>query len=111
MAVAATFTKSTHGRQRVGRQTHVSGEIDPVGTYATGGFAVTPGLFGLSRLDDVRIHDAPNNGTEFMVANYIAASNLIKLGWTGGATGSELDEITNSDTCTGFVFNVTAVGA
>lgn len=111
MAVTATFTPDTQGRQRVGKQIHVSGTIDPVGTYATGGFAVTAALFGLSRLDSLTINDEPNNATEFMVAKFIPATGLIKLGWTGGAISSELDEITNADNCTGFVMGVTAKGA
>lgn len=110
MAVVATFTADTRGRQRVGRQKQVTGVVDPVGTYETNGFAVTPALFGLSAIDSLTINDNPSNGTEFMVAKYVPATGLIKLGWGGGAVSSELDEITNADTCTGFIMGVTVRG-
>lgn len=109
MAVTVTFAADANGRQRVGKQTVVSGTITPTGTYATGGFAVTPGLFGLSSIDSVTCSTA-RNGTEFMVADYIPASKLIMLGWNGGAISSELDEITNGDTVTGFLLDVTVKG-
>lgn len=111
MAITATFTQATNGRQRVGRQKEVRGEINPVGTYVTGGFSIPASLLGLGRIDSLTIDDSPNNGTEFMVANWIQSSGLVKLGWTGAAISTELDEITNADTTTGFVFNITARGA
>lgn len=111
MAVTATFTPSTNGKQRVGKQFQVLGEVDPVGTYVTGGFAYTPALFGLSRIDSVSLGDSPNKATEFLVGKVISASSLIKLGWTGGASSSELDEITNGTTTTGFVMGVIVRGA
>lgn len=109
MAVTATFTADANGRQLVGRQRQVTGRITPTGTYETGGFAVTAGLFGLSTIDSLEVGQA-RNGTEFMDTFWDKANNKIMLGWTGGAVSSELDEITNADTVTDFVMDVTVRG-
>lgn len=109
MAVTIAFAADASGRQRVGRQNQVTGRITPTGTYATGGFAITATDFGLGTIDSVAVGSA-RNGTEFMVTHWDSANSKIMLGWTGGATGSELDEITNNDTVTGFVMDVTVRG-
>ena len=110
MAVTATFTEHTNGRQRSGRNHFVYGALDPVGTYETGGFAITAGLFGLNSIESVLINGDANNGTEFMVAKWDRTNSKIKLGWGGATASSEFDEITNGDTCTGFVMDVTVRG-
>lgn len=108
MAVTVTFTQE--GRtERLGRAKVAEGFLTPDGTYATGGYAVTAALFGFSVLDSVDVGSA-HNGTEFMVAKYVPSTGKVILGWGGGATSSELDEITNGDTVTGFVSHVVAKG-
>lgn len=109
MAVTVAFTANTNGRQRVGRQIVVDGVLTPTGTYETGGIAVTAATFGLTSIETVMVRSA-RNGTEFMVTDWNPATSKIFLGWTGGATGSELDEITNGDTVTGFTMDITVKG-
>lgn len=111
MAITPTFTANANGRQRVGKQKVVDGVITPTAadTYATGGFAVTAALFGLSTIESLVVRNA-RNGTEFMVADWDPANSKIMLGWTGGAVSSELDEITNNDVVTGFTLDVTVKG-
>lgn len=109
MAVTVAFSKDANGKQRVGRQFVVSGRLTPTGTYATGGFAVTASTFGLSTLETLDV-GTPRNGTEFMVAHWDKANSKIMLGWGGGAISSEFDEITNADTVTNFVMDVTVKG-
>lgn len=109
MAITVAFTKDTGGVQRVGKQKVVSGRITLTGTYATGGFAVTAGDFELSAIDSLSVSPAWL-GTEVLTAVWDPANSKILLGWTGGATSSELDEITNGDTDTGFVLDVTVKG-
>ena len=110
MAVTVAFTADTSGRQRVGRQHVVTGRLTPTGTYETGGFAVAASTFGLGTIDSLDV-GTPRNGTEFMVAHWDSANSKIMLGWGGGAISSELDEITNADTVTGFVMDITVKGA
>lgn len=110
MAVTIAFAKDTEGRQRVGKQTVVTGRITPTGTYATGGFAVTAADFGLGSIESLRISGSAFNGTEFNIASWDSANSKIKLGWTGAVVSTELDEITNGDTCTGFVVDVEVKG-
>jgi|GEM_PF-4881983 len=109
MAVSVTFAANANGRQRVGNQSVVDGVITPTGTYETGGITVTAALFGLSVIESVTCSTA-RNGTEFMSADYIPGTKKIILGWGGGATSSELDEITNTDTVTGFLLDVSVKG-
>lgn len=109
MAVTVTFTEDTNGRQRVGRQHVVSGRISLSGTYETGGFTVNKDTFGLQALESLQVANFWN-GTEMMVAVWDSANSKVKLGWTGGATSSELDEITNSDNVGSFVGDITAKG-
>lgn len=108
MAVTVAFTKEGV-TERLGRSKVASGYITPTGTYETGGVAVAASDFGLSTLDSLQTGTA-HNGTEFMVTKYVPSTGKVILGWGGGATSSELDEITNGDTVTGFVFNVQARG-
>jgi hypothetical protein len=108
VAVTIAFTKEGV-IERLGRSKVVSGYLTPTGTYETGGIAVTASTFELSTLDSLQVSTA-HNGTEFMVTKYVPSTGKIILGWTGGATGSELDEITNADTVTDFVMAVQARG-
>lgn len=109
MAVTVAFTANTNGRQRVGKQHVVDGVLTPTGTYETGGIAVTASDFGLTAIESLDVATA-HNGTEFMVANWVPSTSKIILGWTGAVVSTELDEITNGDTVTNFVMDVTVKG-
>lgn len=108
MAVTVTPSEIVP-RERVGRMYRTRYKLTLSGTYATGGFAVTASNVGLSQLKDLEPGTC-RNGTEFMVTEWDQANSKIMLGWTGGAISSELDEITNGDTVTSFVVDVTAYG-
>ena len=109
MAITVAFVADTNGIQRVGKQKVVSGRLTLTGTYVTGGFAVAASDFGLSAIESL----VPGQAwllTEVLTAVWDSANSKIKLGWTGGAISSELDEITNGDTDTGFVLDVEVKG-
>lgn len=110
MAVTATFTADTGGRQRVGKQHVVKGRYSLSGTYATGGFAVAAGDFGLGTIESLHVGSNPWETTEAYTASWDSTNSKIKLGWTGGATSSELDEITNADDVTDVVLDVVVYG-
>lgn len=113
MAVTYAFTADTRGDQRIGRQKVRTGVLTATGTYVTGGDAIAASLFGLSDLDSLTINSATTGNTnqvEALVSRYNATTGELQHYWTGGATGSELDEITNGDTITNFSVHVTARG-
>lgn len=110
MAATYAFTADPRGDQRVGRQRQVSGTLTANGTYTTGGDAVAASLFGMSVVESFQFDSAFTNGTEAMVSQYHPSSGKLQHFWTGGAVSSELDEITSSDTITGFSARVTVRG-
>lgn len=115
MATAVlTFTASTNGRQRVGKQYHVSGVLtSDDGDYAAGGLAVTASTFGLNRLDDVRIYGVASDGATagilFESAYYDATTGKVQLATSAG-DGDPMDE-GNTTSLSGYTIRVTAVGA
>jgi len=110
--MAVTYAVSDNlepGPDRVGRHLTSNSRLTLTGTYVTGGFALTANDFQMSKIK----HCVPGsawNGTEMMVAVYDSANEKIKLGWTGAVVSTELDEITNGDTVTSFVLDVTVKG-
>lgn len=109
MAVTYSFTQDAEGRQRVGKQHVVSGLLTLSGTYVTGGEAPSASLFGLGNIESFSIDSAVTNGTEAMIGRYLP-TGLLQLFWGGGATSSELDEITNGDNVGSFACRVTVKG-
>jgi hypothetical protein len=109
-----TFTKDPNGRQRVGRQTWISGELTPSddGDWAANGFALTASLFGLSRLDSVQVDGLALNGTGGALASLAgwdkAAGAL--MAFESAADDAEFDE-SNLTSMSGYIFRVTAKGA
>lgn len=113
MAVTYAFTLDTRGDQRVGRQRVKTGVLTATGTYTTGGDAIAASLFGLSALDSLQINSATTGNTgqvEALVSRYNATTGELQHYWTGGAIGSELDEITAADDIGNFSLHVTARG-
>ncbi len=109
MAVAFTRIKQTvYGTDRI-----VTGTLVFSGNYATGGEAVTPATFGLTRLD-VLIFDGLAVSTDVATANgvkYNAATAKI-VQYEGSAAGTALSEKTNAEVyATGSNVNVLAIGA
>lgn len=110
MAVTISFSEDDHGRQRVGKQFQVTGRLTLTSTYETGGFAIAASDFGLNAIESVSVNSNPWETTEAYTASWDRANSKIKLGWTGGAISSELDEIANSDDVSGVVLDVTVTG-
>lgn len=110
MAVTITFSEDEHGRQRVGKQTKVTGRLTLAGTYATGGFALAASDFGLNAIESLSVNSNPWETTETYTAAWDSANSKIKLGWTGAVVSTELDEITDTDDVAGVVLDVTATG-
>jgi len=109
--MAVTFTqikKSVYGSDRV-----VTGTLAFSGNYATGGEAVTPATFGLTRIDLI-IFDGLAIATDGGTANgvkYNAATGKV-LQYESAATGLALLEKTNSEAyATGSNANVLVIGA
>lgn len=113
MAVTYAFSLDTRGDQKVGRQRVKTGVLTATGTYVTGGDAIAASLFGLATIDSLEINSATTGNTddvEALVSRYNAADGTLQHYWTGGATGSELDEISGSDNIGTFTLHVTAKG-
>lgn len=78
------------------------GNLALSGTYATGGFAVTPAMFQLSGLE--RLSIAPDAG---IIPEYIpttqgnfTSGGVVKLYWTGAGLSAALAEVTNGTSVT-----------
>lgn len=110
MAVTYAFTADPQGRQRVGKQHVVSGQVTLTGTYVTGGDAISASTFGLGAIESFDITSGVTNGTETLIGRYLPSSGKVQLFWGGGAISSELDEITNGDTVTSFAFQCQVKG-
>ncbi len=114
MATAVlTFTADTNGRQRIGRQSVVTGQlVSDNGDYAVGGLAVTAATFGLSRLDSLAIHGPAIDGTGAILAEpavYDAAAGKVTM-FTSAGDGDPMDE-SNTTALSGYIFACTAKGA
>ena len=113
MATAVlTFTADTNGRQRVGKQIHVTGRlISDDGDYAANGLAVTAAMFGLSKLESLDIHGLAADGASavlFEGAYWDAPASTILLA-TSAADGDPLDE-GNTTALSGYTIRCTAKG-
>jgi len=115
MATATlTFVKDTNGRQRVGRQIHVTGYLLAGAAnddYAANGLDVTASMFGLSVLESLDIHGLASDGdsaTLFEGAYYDAPNGKLQLA-TSAADGDPLDE-GNTTAIGGYKVRCTAKG-
>jgi hypothetical protein len=114
MATAVlTFTADAHGVQRVGKQTHKTGQlVSDNGDYVAGGLAVSASTFGLSRLDSVDVHGVAIDGTAAVLAEgatWDKAAGTISL-FTSAGDGDPMDE-GNTTALNGYIIRVTAKGA
>jgi hypothetical protein len=114
MATAVlTFTADAHGVQRVGKQTHKTGQlVSDNGDYVAGGLAVSASTFGLSRLDSVDVHGVAIDGTAAVLAEgatWDKAAGTISL-FTSAGDGDPMDE-GNTTALNGYIIRVTATGA
>lgn len=112
MAITATWTEER--RERVGRQTHITGYFTLTGSATAGGFAITASTFGLSRLDNFvpsGIAMAASGATTGMGASYDKTAGTVTL-WEGGATANDnpFDESDLGST-TGYIIRGRAEGA
>lgn len=112
MAITPTFTADANGVQRVGRQKVVSGRLTfgASDTYATGGFAYTPALFGLSRIDSITLGAAWATTTA-VNATWDKTNTLIKLYETAGTVDLPHKEVSNTQAVNSYVLDVTVRGA
>ncbi len=114
MATAVlTFTADTNGRQRVGRQTQVTGKlVSDNGDYAAGGLAVTAATFGLSRLDSLNVDGTVIDGTGAILAEsaaYDDAAGKVTF-FTSAGDGDPFDE-GNTTALSGYTLRCVARGA
>jgi hypothetical protein len=114
MATAVlTFTADAHGVQRVGKQTHKTGQlVSDNGDYVAGGLAVSASTFGLSRLDSVDVHGVAIDGTAAVLAEgatWDKAAGTISL-FTSAGDGDPMDE-GNTTALNGYTIRCTAKGA
>jgi hypothetical protein len=109
-----TFTADDHGKQRVGKQRVVTGQLVPSddGDWQANGFALTAATFGLNRLDSVQVDGMALNGTGGALASLAgwdkAAGAL--MAFEAAADDAEFDE-SNLTAMSGYIFRVTAKGA
>lgn len=111
MAITATWT--TERRERVGKQTWVTGYFTLTGSATAGGFAVSASTFGLSRLDDVvLLGDAisASGGTAGLGVAYDIGAGTIVVHETAGTVDLPFKESDLAST-TGYLVRATARGA
>lgn len=110
MAITATFTEER--RDRIGKQTAVTGYFTLTGSATAGGFAVSASTFGLNSLEDVMVFGG-QAGTGATTAEYPLwdkTAGTIAL-YEGGATANDnaFDESDLAST-TGYIVRVKAFG-
>lgn len=98
------------GPQSVGGlQTHNVCDIT-IGTYATGGVAVDPVMFGMkSVLGIIFAGSTLGDAGKYNFA-YDTVTKKIKVYWTGAGTAAVFAEITDSSNLTGVTFRAYVVG-
>lgn len=110
MAVTATFTLATGGRSRTGRKVRVCGTLALSGTYDLGGFAVTPNLFGLGRIDSVSLQPT-TNGTVALLPRWDPAAVKIELFETAAVVDTPFDELDAATSVASHTLDVCVEGA
>ena len=111
MAITATWT--TERREKVGRQTHVTGYFTLTGSATAGGFAVTASTFALGTLQDFvpsGVAMAATGATTGLGAAYDITAGTVTL-WEGGNTANDnpFDE-TDIGSTTGYLVRGVAKG-
>lgn len=110
--MAATYTAArlspavddTWGKYKIrGRR------VTMAGTYATGGNAVTPQLFGLTRVLALIPLGPATDGTLAYDLTYFASTKAIILWETGSAAAGSAQK-GNGESLTGIAFDVLAIG-
>jgi hypothetical protein len=71
-------------------------------TYATGGFALSPSQFGLTKIKRVKFDGPFRNGTSFLVPSYSPSSGKVLLAWGAGASAA-LAEVANATSVASYV--------
>ena len=111
MAITPTFAADANGRQRVGKQKVVTGRLTFGGsdTYATGGFAYTPALFGLSTIESIELGSAWT-GTTAVNAVWDKTNTKIMLFETAGTVDLPHKEVSNTQAVNSYVLDITVKG-
>ncbi len=110
MAITATWTEER--RERVGRQTHVTGQFSLTGSATAGGFAVSASTFGLGTLDEFRLHGgviSASGGTLALMPVYDKTAGTIALFEGSAAITVPFDQSDLAST-TGYLVRGVAVG-
>lgn len=105
--MAVTTSESILGVDRVaflGRERVVRRRITLSGTYDTGGFAITPGKFGLSKIRWIQFHGPATTGSAVSFPVWDDANSKIKL-FTATAT-----QFSSGGSTTGYTLDVTVGG-
>jgi hypothetical protein len=103
MAVTLTVSQNNANRGTI------TGSLALSGTYATGGFAVTAGTFGLNQLFSLDVN--PTGGMVFEYVPTNSTSGVVKAYWTGAGLSGALAEVTNATSMAGKTPRFEAIGA
>ena len=109
MPVTGTWTQER--RERVGRQTHITGFFTLSGTASAGGFAVTASTFGLSSLEDFvpsGTSISATGGTAGIGVTFDKTASTVVLHETGAAVNTPFRE--SATALTGYLVRGTARG-
>lgn len=110
MAITATWTQER--RERVGRQTVVTGYFTLTGSATAGGFAVTASTFGLGILDDFvpsGVAMSATAGTASLGVAFDITAGKVTVHETAGTVDLPFKESNLSDT-TGYLVRGVAKG-
>lgn len=105
--MAITTSEAILGVDRatlLGRERAVRRRITLSGTYETGGFAITPGEFGLSKIRWIQFHGPATTGSAVSFPVWDDANSKIKL-FTATAT-----QFSSGGSTTGYTLDVTVGG-
>jgi hypothetical protein len=102
--MASSITLAGDWMLSVGNRRMVVGSGN-LGTYTTGGIAITPAQVGLGTIDYFDI--SQSGGYTF---EYIPSSGKMKAYWDSGSAGAVLSEVTNATNLSSTVFQFEVTG-
>lgn len=107
MAVSVSATDSTRPTEVEGARRVANAKVTFDSSYPTGGEPLTAAMFGLVRLDFVRVHGATEDGR---LVRFIPSTSKLQVFQQGAAAGAFTEVANATDLSADHVY-VTAVGA
>ncbi len=111
MAVTVTSTRVENGltEDKWGKAKIMVRTVSITGTYATGGFALSPSAFGLKKIHMIIANEQGAPATSF-VYYYNRATSLVQLFGSNGAAPAALAELVNTTPVGTRTIDILAIG-